>query len=176
MSIRNSQSNKSSRQLQLLIIHRLITINHHWRYIYYVAIALIGTTLLLAFLTFPETSYIRSIEIDSDVTQTSYGEKTDVTSHIEAAESTGIPRKMGYIQRLQIFSGTYTKETFWRLFVRPFALILLPPVLWCSLVQVSIIFVPFLSYRHFRTTFYSRYTQMHSFEPILSRTEILTVF
>lgn len=120
----------------LLISVRLITIKHHWRTIYYVAIALIGGTLLLAFFTFPETNYTRPIEIDCDGTTTTNGvdEKLTVGSHVEAGANS-IPKKKTYIQRLKVFSGVYTHESFWKLFWRPFALILLPPVLWGSLVQ-----------------------------------------
>jgi hypothetical protein len=113
----------------------LITINHPWRYIYYVAIALIGTTLLLAFFTFPETVYIRPIDIDTDNEPTVDCKRDEAKVQLNESPSSSIPPKKTYLQQLKIFSGTYTEETFWRLFARPFALILLPPVLWCSLVQ-----------------------------------------
>ena len=123
----------------------LITIKHPWRYIYYVAIALIGTTLLLAFLTFPETNYTRSIEIDSEGhptaplrnnhnTNSGSMEKVGAPIHVESGTD-GLPKKKTYVQRLQVFSGIYTQESLFKLFCRPFALIILPPVLWSSLVQ-----------------------------------------
>lgn len=144
-----------------IIIDGLITINHPWRYIYYVAIALIGSTLLIAFFTFPETSYQRNIEIYSDGTAASYGEKTVAGSHVEAAEQNPIPKKKTYIQRLRVFSGTYTKESFWRLFIRPFALILLPPVLWCALVQsVTIGFIVAVT-----SNVASAYSTAYNFKP-----------
>ncbi|KUJ14268.1 MFS general substrate transporter [Mollisia scopiformis] len=119
-----------------IIIAGLITIDHNWRYIYYTAIALVGGTLVLAYFTFPETNYRREVETDSDsnqpLTDNLPSEKLGATHH-EAA--TNIPVKKSYIQRLAIFSGTYTSESFWKLFFRPFGLILLPPVLWSSLVQ-----------------------------------------
>jgi len=118
-----------------IIIAGLITINHPWRYIYYVAVALIGATLLLAFFTFPETAYIRSIEIDTDNEPTLEDKRDEVIAHQSESPSSSIPPKKPYLHSLKIFSGTYTGETFWRLFARPFALIILPPVLWCSLVQ-----------------------------------------
>ena len=110
----------------------MITINHPWRVIYDVAIALIAFTLILAFFTFPETVYIRPIEIDIDHEPT-VEDKGDVV--LSDSTSSSIPPKKTYLQSLKLFSGTYTEETFWRLCIRPFALILLPPVLWCSLVQ-----------------------------------------
>jgi hypothetical protein len=113
-----------------IIISGLITIDHNWRFIYYVSIALIGGTLALAAFTFPETVYIRSIEVDSE-TEPTLGEKRGLTT----TESNEIPIKKTYLQKLRVLTGTYTEESFWRLFIRPFALILLPPVLWSSLVQ-----------------------------------------
>jgi hypothetical protein len=110
--------------------------------IYYVAIALVGATLILAYFTFPETSYRRGIEphlhqyptttLEDNETRTD--EKSPSSSHLEEVLG-DLPKKMSYVQRLRIFSGTYTEESFWKLFIRPFALILLPPILWCSLVQ-----------------------------------------
>lgn len=118
-----------------IIIAGLITINHPWRVIYDVAIALIALTLILAFFTFPETVYIRPIEIDADHEPT-LSEKCDgPTAMLSESSTSSIPPKKSYLQSLKLFSGTYTEETFWRLVIRPFALILLPPVLWCSLVQ-----------------------------------------
>ncbi|KAH8794340.1 major facilitator superfamily domain-containing protein [Hyaloscypha sp. PMI_1271] len=118
-----------------IIISGLITINHPWRVIYDVAIALIALTLILAFFTFPETVYIRPIEIDADHEPT-LSEKCDgPTAMLSESSTSSIPPKKSYLQSLKLFSGTYTEETFWRLVIRPFALILLPPVLWCSLVQ-----------------------------------------
>jgi hypothetical protein len=111
------------------ILYRLITIDSPWRVIYYVAIALIGTALALAAFTFPETAYIRSIEVDERI----LGEKRGMPATAKA--ELHVPARRTYFQRLKVFSGTYTEESFWRLFFRPFALILLPPVLWSSLVQ-----------------------------------------
>lgn len=113
-----------------IIISGLITINHPWRVIYYVAIALISFTLLIAFFTFPETVYIRSIEVDLEHEPT-LGDKEN---HLAPPASSAPPKKT-FLQNLQVFSGTYTTESFAKLFVRPFALILLPAVLWSSLVQ-----------------------------------------
>ncbi|ELQ42331.1 hypothetical protein OOU_Y34scaffold00215g15 [Pyricularia oryzae Y34] len=41
----------------------------------------------------------------------------------------------GYVQSLKIFTGVHTSESLWRIAVRPFGLILLPPVLWAALVE-----------------------------------------
>lgn len=144
-----------------IIIDGLITIKHQWRYIYYVAIALIGATLILAFFTFPETNYLRPIEVDSDGTPVSgIDEKLNVDSHVEAGTNS-VPKKKTYIQRLKVFSGVYTQESFWKLFWRPFALILLPPVLWSSLVQaVTIGFIVAVT-----SNVASAYSTTYNFQP-----------
>ncbi|KAI9732771.1 MAG: hypothetical protein M1834_003709 [Cirrosporium novae-zelandiae] len=48
-----------------IVISGLITINHSWRYIYWVAVALIGALTCLVILTFPETEYDRSPKISN---------------------------------------------------------------------------------------------------------------
>lgn len=139
----------------------MITIKHNWRYIYYTAIALVGATLLLAFFTFPETNYIRPIEVYSDGTPVGVNEKLTADSHVEAASSAGVPKKKTYFQRLKIFSGVYTQESFWKLFFRPIALILLPPVLWSSLVQsVTIGFIVAVT-----SNVASAYSTAYNFQP-----------
>jgi len=80
---------------------------------------------------------------------------------VESAGSNGIPKKKTYFQRLRIFSGTYTEESLWTLFVRPFALILLPPILWCSLVQsVTIGFIVAVT-----SNVASAYSTAYNFKP-----------
>src|SRR4051794_21254204 len=86
-----------------IIIAGLITITHPWRYIYYVATALIGAATVLVFLTMPETSYSRSPAIDAtDPNDTSkiynesvVNEKSNHINHVEAG-SEGIPAKHSY--------------------------------------------------------------------------------
>jgi hypothetical protein len=48
--------------------------------------------------------------------------------------------KKSYRSTLSIFtSQTYTSESFWKMFIRPFGLILLPPVIWATLVMSALI-------------------------------------
>jgi MFS family permease len=117
----------------------LITIDHSWRFIYYVSVALISTVLLLAFFTFPETAYIRAHPISSVTSQSDLAAKDNGESSmsytVETAGNEGIPKRKTYLQLLKVFSGTYTNESLWNLFIRPIALILLPAVLWGALVM-----------------------------------------
>ncbi|RDW80765.1 MFS general substrate transporter-7 [Coleophoma crateriformis] len=52
----------------------------------------------------------------------------------------GNPTKKSYWSTLALFSGEiYTSETLWTMFIRPFGLILLPPVIWATLVMSVLI-------------------------------------
>lgn len=132
-----------------IIIDGLITINHSWRYIYYVACALIGTVTLLVIFTFPETTYKRSEVIMGDddpeakhkpneTERAEYDAKAATASSlnreatIESQEV--IPQKISYAKSLSLFTKTYTRESLATIFARPLVLIMLPSVLWCSLV------------------------------------------
>ncbi|KAL2284570.1 hypothetical protein FJTKL_08928 [Diaporthe vaccinii] len=131
-----------------MIIAGLITINNDWRVIYEVAAAIIGFILLFAFFAFPETAFNRD-EVDvidaQPLQRLSSGrasEKThqtaDCVSDIEVApQSQQAPtkKKKTYLQSLSLYNGTFTSEPLYKIFVRPFGLILLPPVLWAALVE-----------------------------------------
>ncbi len=125
-----------------VIIAGLITINHSWRYIYYVATALIGAATLLVFFTMPETSFNRSpITVPTDLNSTSrlYTETDGIekSQHIthEETGARSIPRKHTYVQSLRLNNGVLTKESLFKMFLRPIALLMLPPVLWATLVM-----------------------------------------
>ena len=44
-------------------------------------------------------------------------------------------QKKSYIRTLLLYTGTYTRETLFTMFIRPVVLLLVPPVLWASLVE-----------------------------------------
>lgn len=147
-----------------IVIAGLITISHPWRYIYYVATALIGATVILVFFTMPETSYNRSpVTASSAASDTSEpGAESMETkgpgkvSHIEAG-SMGTRAKQSYVQRLRVYNGTFTEESFFKIFLRPIVLLMLPPVLWATLVMsVTIGFVVAIS-SNFATAFAEAY-------------------
>ncbi|KAH8651564.1 putative MFS transporter [Tricladium varicosporioides] len=50
------------------------------------------------------------------------------------------PQKKSWASQLALFSKeTFTEETLWKMFIRPFGMILLPPVFWAMLVMSVII-------------------------------------
>ncbi|KAK2592891.1 hypothetical protein QQS21_009423 [Conoideocrella luteorostrata] len=123
-----------------LVISGLITIHHDWRTIYEVGSALVGLVLLLAVFTFPETAYPRDKLLGKQQSSESTDEFRSQRSIPSDAEATNsAPKKHTYVQSLKFASGTLTKENFLRMMIRPFGLILLPPVLWAALVQAATI-------------------------------------
>jgi MFS family permease len=127
-----------------MIICGGISTTQTWRVDYYLAAALVGAILLLLFFTLPETAWNRvHEEHHAPLTETAQGisylkkEKAEV----ETAEgidynAKSVPRtKDSYGRRLHVFSGSYTKENLFLMMARPMLLILLPPVLWASLIM-----------------------------------------
>jgi MFS family permease len=111
-----------------LFIDGFITMHHSWRTIYYVAIALIGSFVIIVIISFPETSYIRDHET---VEVKLANAKTNVESTTDSAR----PNKRSWVQEIKLFHGTYTSESLLKMMLRPIGLIILPPVLWGSLVM-----------------------------------------
>ncbi|KAJ0416733.1 major facilitator superfamily domain-containing protein [Aspergillus carlsbadensis] len=117
-----------------IIISGLITINYHWRTIYWVGAAMTGGLIVIVILFFPETAYQRVgnplVERSADV------QKEPSSNNLESASIPPIPKKESYIRSLRFWSGEiYTDESFWRMFVRPFGLILIPPIFWATIVM-----------------------------------------
>lgn len=121
---------------------------HPWRYIYYVALALIGGITLIIYATFPETAYNRISHVEGTETNTRLtlvDSSTASIKHREAlstaenAESTAgvnpIEGKRSYLQGLKLWHGTFTEESIWNMAFRPVVLLALPPVLWATLVM-----------------------------------------
>ncbi|KAJ5832620.1 Major facilitator superfamily domain general substrate transporter [Penicillium riverlandense] len=123
-----------------IIIDGLITITHSWQYIYWVASALIGAVTVLVIFTFPETTFDRQVEqqedtvLSEEVEVKAGSQKSSASEHHESAALNETPTKESYISSLRLFNGSYTSESLFRIFLRPIVLIILPPVLWTSLV------------------------------------------
>lgn len=136
-------------------VDSLITIHHDWRVIYEVASAFIGLLLLVAFFAFPETAYLREerghdqtlnshrlqevAKLGSDPTADGIQEEKsrfypDV-QHSPTRTSQTTQKRTPYVRTLRLFSGQYTSEPLYKIFLRPLGLICLPPVLWSALVE-----------------------------------------
>ncbi|CAG9952770.1 unnamed protein product [Clonostachys rosea f. rosea IK726] len=121
-----------------IVVSGLITINLHWRYIYWISTALIGTCTILIIFTFPETTYDRSEETEPAYCEREVGHKdANNTECVEWASGAthSTTTKNGYWQSLRIFSGRHTKESYFKLAMRPVVMLALPPVLWATIVM-----------------------------------------
>lgn len=112
-----------------LVISGLITIHHTWRTIYQVGSALIGFVLLALLFTVPETSYSRIEDYSSPPVDTPSDLSTSATTQGELPS----PKKKSYFETLLVFKAASTKENLVKMMIRPFGLIVLPPVLWSAL-------------------------------------------
>lgn len=109
------------------------------------AIALIGSVTLIVYATFPETAYIRNIAPDGTVTtltssgqricRSTKGEEAGTSTVHEVAPAELTTRDSGFIQGLKLYHGKYTHESLWQMTIRPVGLLILPPVLWATLVM-----------------------------------------
>ncbi|CAI7623850.1 unnamed protein product [Penicillium manginii] len=130
------------------IVDGFIVKSHPWRYIYYVAIALIGFVTLVVYATFPETAYNRNFAPTGTITTLSpsgnrirrsvKGEEAGVgeTAEIEVApQDANVDSSPGFKQGLRLYHGKFTHESLWKMIIRPVGLLILPPVLWATLVM-----------------------------------------
>lgn len=133
--------------------------------------ALIGASTVLVVFTFPETEFNRAESIlgpagafDPDVIKDSHLKQEHLDSNIKSEEMgdhSPAPAKRTYFQRLRLFSGYHTEESFFKLFLRPIVLLCLPPVLWATLVMsVTIGFLVAIS-----SNFASAFSTAYGFKP-----------
>ncbi|CAI7667778.1 unnamed protein product [Penicillium palitans] len=127
-----------------IIISGLVTISNSWRSIYWVGAGLVGGLLIVVVFFFPETAFTR----------------TDSLDNVDTLEDN--PHEESYWRTLKPWSGkVYTSEPIWRMLVRPFGLILIPPVFWATMVMsVTIGFLVAVA-SNFATAFNTTY----GFEP-----------
>lgn len=160
-----------------ILVCGLVSIGLHWRYCYWIAVALIGTATILIILTFPETEYDRSAAGASDADsikevefRKGSGAGFAVESRLEhapTASTTGgnrpdVPhQKRSFVRDLRVFSGVHTRESLWKLFWRPVVLLTLPPILWATLVMaVTIGFLVAIT-----SNFASAFSTAYGFQP-----------
>lgn len=150
-----------------IIIAGLISIHNDWRVIYWVATALIGACTTLVIFTFPETIYLRH---DSATSTAVPGESIKVDPESKGPEMIRVNEsstdrtvsvRHSYLTKLRIISGIYTQEPILKLFIRPVMLLILPPVLWATLVMAGTIgFLVAIT-----SNFAPAFEQTYAFEP-----------
>lgn len=126
------------------IVDGFIVKYHPWRYIYYVAIALIGGVTIIVWFTFPETAYNRSpdthgitttLHAESEAYHRKLPDEEGNVQHIEVQPRAQPKTSELLMQGLKLYHGTFTEESLWSMTIRPVALLALPPVLWATLVM-----------------------------------------
>lgn len=134
-----------------IITSGLVTLSLDWRYIYWIASALIGTLTAVVFFTMPETSYIRRSYAEVE------GLHDNKHGHHEHIPTEGLRAQGSYASSLRLFNGRFTSEPLVKLFLRPIMMLALPPVLWATLVMsVTIGFLVAIS-SNFATAFADTY-------------------
>ena len=119
-----------------------------WRYLFHIMQALTIFQTIMQILFVPETTYNRDRRYDLDNTKhDNLQELADVeenhANHIEKNEGTtttiesimSVPAKKTFWQELYLFNGSFTDESFFQLFLAPFAVCLNLPVLYIVLLQ-----------------------------------------
>lgn len=127
------------------IVDGFIVRSYPWRYIYYIAIALIGFVTVVIYITFPETAYVRArqsvIGDHNDARETIHDTSTDTKGRIEHLETSETlvrpkPTTKDYLWHgLKLYNGTFTEEPLLNMALRPVMLLALPDVLWATLVM-----------------------------------------
>ena len=93
--------------------------HHSWRVIYYIGIALLGFCLLLLLFTMPETMYVRQVAQASTTKLDASQDDFQKNTHIEiekASSEPAPPATKSYSQRHRLYNGTFTKESYLKLF------------------------------------------------------------
>ena len=150
--------------------------HHSWRTIYWVFTALVSTCTILIIFTFPETNFKRQPVLqaepmaDTTAAAAINPEKSHAASDAQAERvenietqpvSSAVPKKKTYLQSLRIFSAIYTSEHLLSLAFRPIAAIVLPALIWATLINtmtIGMIIVLSVSYS-------SAFTDIYGFAP-----------
>ncbi|CAK7226978.1 hypothetical protein SBRCBS47491_006413 [Sporothrix bragantina] len=141
------------------VVAGLIMINKSWRIMMWLCTALIGATTVLMFFTLPETYYVRSADpvaaamavLDDEKAFESHKENASIKNgdsekaQLESGGSEPATPTLGKspsiieIIRSGLPRHAMTSESVFSLLVRPVLLIMLPSVLWSSLVMSVVI-------------------------------------
>ena len=126
------------------------------------------------FFAMPETAYVRNL-VRAEATDASA--PIDKESNAKHAEYNGFeehddPRKYTFVQSLKLFHGKFTEEPILKMFIRPIGLLLLPPVLWATLVMSVLIGFSVAISSNFSTAF----SQVYKFEPYQSGLCFISAF
>ncbi|KAI1633838.1 MFS transporter [Biscogniauxia mediterranea] len=151
-----------------VVFSGLIVKTYPWQVVYWLFTACVGFVTFLVLFTFPETQYRRQLLIiDSGDSTTKLEDSKSSTgpynpTQVEAVGSqNSLPPKRTFLQNMRVFSGVYTSETLPSMMFRPIMAIILPAVLWASLVNsVTIGMIVVLS-----ANFSTAFSTIYGFQP-----------
>ena len=133
-----------------ILITGFVANNHSWRIVNYIVAGMTGALVLAVFFTMPETAFHRKSDDMQDNCPADKGDTLDETDadsklarevsnidleHVETRGQDQIYKKEGYLSRLRVFRPALTQESLVKMFTRPFPLLLVPDVLWATLVM-----------------------------------------
>ncbi|KAK9371078.1 major facilitator superfamily domain-containing protein [Lipomyces kononenkoae] len=135
------------------IITGVITQNLGWHWMFWLVLIFSSVTFVLVFLFVPEHVYNREKRLNTDYVGEDLdvpGQSDSTTSGSDLADddkekiaSSGgqspQEERETYLQSLRLFSGSKTSRPLWKIFLRPFALLLHPAVIWGCLTQGPLI-------------------------------------
>ncbi|GES58477.1 putative mfs transporter [Aspergillus terreus] len=115
------------------VVAGLISLRRDWRVMYYITSGFIGLLIILIGVSMPETVFQRVPEgRPSDHLEQLKVKTTPSANHIEDLQRP--PTKKRWKQNLSLWGPRLTNEPLWLLFIRPVGMLLVPPILWATLV------------------------------------------
>lgn len=120
-----------------------------WQWSFYLLAIFMGVGFLPLFFFVPETAYRRAKVLNTDFTgnqdiandsppESLRSDEKELQTRTDATRTAAVPRD-SFVQRLRIFNGRKTDDSFVKLLLRPFPLFLHPAVVWGCLMQGVII-------------------------------------
>ncbi|KAK5686541.1 hypothetical protein LTS10_002661 [Elasticomyces elasticus] len=109
-----------------------LSITQTWRTFYYLNAGLVLATTALIFFTMPETAFQRGPSGPAESSLSEQAEKAGGTTTLEYVATPHSPHKQSYLQRMAFSRTAITRESLWRIAVRPLPMIVLPPVIYAT--------------------------------------------
>ncbi|KAI0352232.1 MFS general substrate transporter [Trametes cingulata] len=103
--------------------------NLSWEFGFWFVSIPLGLTVIMVFFFVPETTFKREDVMQSLKRQNSDQgsiEKSIATSDVESVGDSSQPAVPSYLSQLKLWHGTFTSESLWKIFLRPFPFLLSP--------------------------------------------------
>ncbi|THV06474.1 MFS general substrate transporter [Dendrothele bispora CBS 962.96] len=122
------------------LLYSYVVQNLSWQMGFWFVSIPLGIAMLLVFFFVPETTYRRPDSSTNGKSQNSPvkpdNEKTSVDEHsISAASENNVTHKPSYLSQLKIWHGTFSDESLFKIFLRPFPFLLSPVTIYIFLVH-----------------------------------------